>query len=365
MMNAEQSALRSFCLNSRARRGGERVPWREELKLIPELAACLRALTPGQARQVEELRLYGGREAELVVAGRTVMTGVRLNGPDFVEQVAALTGYALYRCERQMAQGYIPLAGGHRAGVCGRMARQEDGSWRMAEVTSVCLRISHALPGASRGIQKYLLDGAGRARRVLLLGAPGCGKTTALRDAALYLANGAGLHVAVADEREELFPDLPGGRIDVLAGCGRAQAISMLLRAMAPQVIVTDELGGEADATALEDAARCGVGVLASAHADGLDGLRARPALRALFESGAFERYIHLGRRCVVLHVWDAGGSELDKEGMRRGQLGYGCDGDDRDQCGGVSAVGRGEAARAVDSGDAPLSAADERDHPL
>lgn len=291
------------------------MPWRGELKLIPELAAWLGALPPGVAGDVQELRLYAGRTPELVAGGRVVARGECLAAERLREQVAALAGYALYRCEGQLAQGYLPLPGGHRAGVCGRMVRQEDGSWRMAEVTSVCVRIRHDCPGASLPIRAHLQDDAGRVRRVLLLGPPGCGKTTMLRDAALVLSDERGVHVAVVDEREELFPGLLAGRgkrLDVLSGCGRAQGFSMLLRAMAPQAIVTDELGGAEDAAAVQDAARCGVGLLASAHAEDWAAMRARPALRRLWEGRAFERYVLLARPGCVAGIRDAEGRRLD-----------------------------------------------------
>ena len=291
------------------------MPWREELKLIPEVAAWLGALPPGLAADAQELRLYAGRAPELVAGGRVLARGERLDDTRLQEQVAALAGYALYRCEGQLAQGYLPLDGGHRAGVCGRMVRQEDGSWRMAEVTSVCVRIRHDCPGASRPIRAHLQDSQGRVRRVLLLGPPGCGKTTMLRDAALVLSDERGVHVAVVDEREELFPGALSGRgkrLDVLSGCSRAQGFAMLLRAMAPQAIVTDELGGAQDAAAVQDAARCGVGLLASAHAEDWGALRTRPALRHLAEGQAFERYVLLDRPGCVAGIRDTQGRRLD-----------------------------------------------------
>lgn len=316
----------------RERGGGEDMPE------IRALAACLplwaaELLQQTDRQALEEIRFYVGAPVELVIGGQRVVSAVRMNETRMDELLAALSGSALYRYEAQMAMGYMPLAGGHRAGVCGRLTRREDGALHMSAVTSVCLRIARQVDGASKAVRGSLMTEQGRIRRVLLLGPPGCGKTTVLRDAALYLSGFA--HVAVADEREELFPAgmslQEGRRLDVLRGAEKDRAFSMLLRAMSPQAIVCDELGRTEDVQAVLDAARCGAGLLASAHADGLEDLLSRPALRSLFDADAFERYIHLGRRGAVRAVYDRSGRRLDQEkGENCGQMGDGGDGDDR-----------------------------------
>ena len=320
------------------------MPWRKELypRLTEKLAALLRGLPEQDAAALREIRIRCGQPAEFVIAGRRMLGGEPVGREELHALLGALSGHALYRFERQMAEGYIPLPHGHRAGVCGRMTQMEDGAWRMNEISSVCLRIARNVEDASIPVRPLLFDEAGRVCRVLLLGEPGCGKTTVLRDAAAYMARY--VHVAVADEREELFADpaqIPQGiRLDVLRGAEKAHACRMLIRSMAPQAIVCDELGREEDAEAMLDAVRCGAGVLASAHADGISDLLARPMLRRLFDAGAFERYVLLGWHGSVKAVWDGAGSRLDgREQIKHGELGCGGDGDDCGQQRRVSLV--------------------------
>lgn len=298
-------------------------------RLPKELAAKLAGLDRKSADGLQEIRVYADGQTEFVIGGaaREIPVHVRMQ-----ELLAALSAQALYSCETQMAQGYIPLPGGHRAGVCGVMVRQQDGTWCMVDVSSVCIRVSHDIPHASRAIRPYLVDDVHVPQRVLLLGAPGCGKTTVLRDAAIYLAQ-SGLHVAVADEREELFArrmyDTPK-RLDVLGGVEKAMAMPMLIRSMAPQVVVTDEIGKHEDVPALLDAVRCGVGLIASAHARSMAEAKRRPALRQLMEEEAFDWYILLGRYGSVAGVYDrAGEQEKEWRRIQDGQLGCGGDGDD------------------------------------
>ena len=295
--------------------------WRQALypRLTQEAAALLRALADGEATSLQEIRFRAGRATELFSASGSAWRDFAPTQAELAELVAALCGYSRYAFERQMAEGYIPLPGGHRAGVCGTVVAEDSSPARMSAITSVCIRIARRVPGASKPIRAHLVGEDGLARRVLVLGAPGTGKTTLLRDAALWLSDERGLHVAAADERGELFPpeDTPGRRMDVLRGAGKPEAVTMFVRAMAPQVIVTDEIGGERDVRALLEAARCGVGLLASAHADGMESALLRPALRTLFETRAFERYICLHGRGACRAVYDALGMRIGGEEER------------------------------------------------
>lgn len=289
------------------------MPWRESLygSLTPQTARLLRELSAQDAAGLEEMRFRMGRPVELVIGGRSRDEPLILDQEAMSALLSALSGYSLYAFEKQMALGFIPLAGGHRAGVCGKIVEENGQAVRMSAITSICLRVARRVPGVSGPIRRELTEESGRVRRVLLLGAPGCGKTTVLRDAALYLSDTCGIHVAAADERGELFPGtegLAGRRLDVLSGASKALSAQILLRSMSPGAIVTDEIGRDEDVEALLEVARCGVGLLASAHAEGMRGAMARPALRRLFEARAFDRYIHLGWRAHVLGIYDEAG---------------------------------------------------------
>ena len=182
-------------------------------------------------------------------------------------------------------------------------------------------------------------------------------------DAAKKLA-AMGIRVAVCDEREELFPTGEAEQgIDVMRGVDKAAAVEMLLRAMAPQAILCDEIGNERDAQALESAARCGVGLLASAHAGTWTDVLRRPILKRLYDGATFERYLLLGRHGRLAAAYDAEGTSLFKEDGT--DVGHGGDGHDFAQRDRVCGGGWRDAARSVDSGDAPLYSADERRHSL
>ncbi|MBR5428916.1 MAG: stage III sporulation protein AA, partial [Firmicutes bacterium] len=107
----------------------------------------------------------------------------------------------------------------------------------------------------------------------------------------------AGVQVGVADERGEIAacsqgaPQLDvGPGADVVTGLAKARAIPLLVRAMGPQLIATDELDGLRDCAAVRRAMGCGVTVLATAH--GRSRTDARSRLGSLDK--AFERLVIL-----------------------------------------------------------------------
>ena len=102
----------------------------------------------------------------------------------------------------------------------------------------------------------------------------------------------------------------------MMRGIDKPTAIQMLLRAMSPQAIFCDEIGDMRDVRALLDAARCGVGLAASAHAGVFDDVLHRPVLRALYEAGAFERYLLLGRHGKLAAAYDAEGKPISGGGI-------------------------------------------------
>ncbi len=267
----------------------------------------LKALLPGQAAleieshrvELREVRLRRGYPVQLVFGNEDMLVGERLSMAALEHILAALMDFSVYSHESELCQGYFTLADGSRAGVCGRMTFRENEAAAMIDIRSLCIRIARQVRGCARALMPVLLSGD-PLQSLLIISPPGRGKTTLLRDVARQLSE-RGFNVAVSDERHEIGaclslaePDL-GPRTDILSGCPKRTAIGLLLRAMAPDVIVTDEIGDVRDAQALADASRCGVAVIATAHAAGIMELGRRPGLRSALETGVFQYVVLLG----------------------------------------------------------------------
>ena len=181
-----------------------------------------------------------------------------------------------------VSQGYITAPGGHRIGLCGETACQNGRVQSIREIQSLNIRVARDFPG----IGKKAAENPGS---ILILGSPGWGKTTLLRDIARQLAERE--TVAVVDERGELFPQgfARGKRMDVLTGCSKAAGIDMVLRTMGPACIAVDEITAAEDTQSLLRAVGCGVRLLATAHAASVKDLHSRPIYRPLLDCGIFQ----------------------------------------------------------------------------
>lgn len=215
---------------------------------------------------------------------------LRISKALLAECFHAVCGYSLHAVQHEVDQGFVTLAGGHRVGVCGRMAQLEGARWCVRDITSMNVRIARTVMCAvPPGLERPGPDG------LLIAGAPGSGKTTLLRSlAARWAASGA--CVAVVDERRELFPDVEGRPLhcDVFSGYPKHIGMMQALRAFSPDVIVCDEIGSQQDARAVEQAANAGVRIAATIHAASPAGLARRPQFCALAQTGAFGRVVFL-----------------------------------------------------------------------
>lgn len=285
----------------------------ETAKLPDVLEALLKPLSDRERGTLEELRIRVNAPVQAVGRGWERRFSPVADRMLCERLLSELCNHSLYAAEQELKNGYFTLSGGYRVGFCGRAVVAEGRLLRIAEPTFFCLRIPRQVKGAARDILPLVYG-----KSTLLISPPGCGKTTMLRDLARSMSAGEGVkpvNVCIADERSELagctlgVPTLDvGERTDVLDGCPKAEAIMLLLRAMSPGAVFTDEIGRPEDAEAIMDCARAGVAVYASAHGDSQESVRRRPVLKRLFGEGAFQRYVLLSRRNgpgTVEGVWD------------------------------------------------------------
>ena len=263
----------------------------EWMQGLPE---CLQKELQPMAEKLCNVRLFAGKRgsADLTDGGKRL---------DFVPNSAQLTEIAQRLCERMLrispektAQGYIPLRGGHRMGLCGRVT-ERNGRLELQEVGSVCIRVAHEIKGCGiLAADRYLHLPGG----MLICGVPGSGKTTLLRDI-VRLISDTGVAVGLSDERGEVaacvqgVPQLDvGARTHVLDGCEKSKALRWLLRGMCPSALAMDELYGADDCAAVKEAAACGVPVIATMHAGSVEEIFQRACMRELLEEQVFMHVI-------------------------------------------------------------------------
>ncbi|MBR4193923.1 MAG: stage III sporulation protein AB [Oscillospiraceae bacterium] len=274
----------------------------ERLKAVPELfpelyQSGIRQLLEEKGERVEELRLRAGFPLSWSSAGREIsLDSGRLPpvGSALLEEVLQrASGRAVYAVEDQLRHAYLSLPWGHRLGLCGRAALEGDRIVTIRQYQALNLRLARPLPGCADGPAAFLWA---HPASTLILGPPGAGKTTVLRDLVRQISDRYGWRVGLIDERGELAacldgrPQLPvGRRTDVLSACPKRRGVALLLRAMSPEWIAVDEITDAEDAEALARGAYCGARFLATAHASCLSDLMRRPVYRQLLRKRIFE----------------------------------------------------------------------------
>ena len=200
--------------------------------------------------------------------------------------VDKLTGGSLYSVNEYIKEGFVTLRGGHRVGICGTAVVRDEGVSHIKHISALCFRIAREVKGCALELMGELVSGEGLCN-VLIASPPGCGKTTVLRDICRLISNGElpiGIRrVGIADERGEIAASVcgePAFDVGVASfvcdGYPKSFAMMSMLRSMCPDVIVTDEIGTEADFCGIENALRCGVNVIATAHSGGMHDLKRR-----------------------------------------------------------------------------------------
>jgi len=266
--------------------------WAPLLKVLP---VWLRKEVdmPGK-ETIREIRLRLNRTAELVTDQGSRFLNQPVTREDIQYVINGATRYSPWG-SKSMQLGFVTIDGGHRIGIAGQLADKSGDHVQIQSVLSLCIRIARDIPQI--GDEYRHLTGS-----VLILGAPGWGKTTLLRDLARGVSQTQ--QTVVIDDRGELFPEGfgRGKRMDVLSFCPKKNGIDMAIRNLSPETLVVDEITQDQDCAALVYAAHCGVRLLATAHAASLENLMQRKVYRPLVEGGIFEHLLVLNkeRSCRV-----------------------------------------------------------------
>jgi len=174
----------------------------------------------------------------------------------------------------------------NRAGIERTLHRISAIRNRTGKIVGLTCRIGRAVYGTIEIISDFLEAG----KSILIMGRPGIGKTTMLREAARVLADEQGKRVVVVDTSNEIAGDgdIPhpaigkARRMQVRTPSLQHEVMIEAVENHMPQVIVIDEIGTELEAQAARTIAERGVQLIGTAHGNNLDNLMLNPTLSDL-----------------------------------------------------------------------------------
>lgn len=207
---------------------------------------------------------------------------------------ARFPGIAEYLSETPVTQAQIDdcisrvgtFGGDNRAGIEQTLHRISAIRNRTGKIIGLTCRVGRAIYGTIGMIRDLVETG----KSILMLGRPGVGKTTALREIARVLADDFNKRVVIIDSSNEIAGDgdVPhpaigkARRMQVAHPSEQHQVMIEAVENHMPEVIVIDEIGTELEAVAARTIAERGVQLVGTAHGNQIENLIKNPTLSDL-----------------------------------------------------------------------------------
>ncbi len=250
----------------------------EQLKITDDLEALLAVLPPhieqvlreaNEGNDLLEIVLDLGRQPEARFANREItLTENEVTGKE-IEHVVSRIG---------------EFDADNRAGLERTLHRISAIRNRKGDIVGLTCRVGRAVYGTIDIIRDIIESG----QNILLLGRPGVGKTTMLRETARVLAENK--RVVIVDTSNEIAgdSDIPhpaigrARRMQVATPSLQHEVMIEAVENHMPEVIIIDEIGRELEAVAARTIAERGVQLIGTAHGNTLDNLMMNPTLADL-----------------------------------------------------------------------------------
>ena len=289
----------------------------EILKYFPEILK--EKILQSNLDLIEEIRIRVNKPVILKNNQKEEIINYPISIENILQILQKICDNSIYSYQNQICEGFITLKGGHRVGITGNAVIKDGKIVNINYINSLNFRIARQILNCSNTAIPFIINSYhNQIYNTLIISQPGCGKTTLLRDIIRRISTGIpemnfkGITVGVVDERGELAAvdkgvpqnDL-GLRTDIIDNIPKAIGMKMLIRSMAPKVIVADEIGSKEDIKAIEYAITSGVKGIFTAHSNSLEDIEKNPILNELILENRIEKILLLDFSRKVHLIYD------------------------------------------------------------
>ncbi len=289
----------------------------EILKYFPEILK--EKILRSNLDLIEEIRIRVNKPVIVKNNQKEEIINYPISIENILQILQKICDNSIYSYQNQICEGFITLKGGHRVGITGNAVIKDGKIVNLNYINSLNFRIARQILNCSNTAIPFIINSYhNQIYNTLIISQPGCGKTTLLRDIIRRISTGIpemnfkGITVGVVDERGELAAvdkgvpqnDL-GLRTDIIDNIPKAIGMKMLIRSMAPKVIVADEIGSKEDIKAIEYAITSGVKGIFTAHSNSLEDIEQNPILNELILKNRIEKILLLDFSRKVHLIYD------------------------------------------------------------
>ena len=287
------------------------------------LQSALNKVSDNESSKVEEIRLrafkpvilnfkdkssFINKHGELIFEINNVHRNILVSSKNDLEiSLKKMCNYSMYSYQKEINSGFITLKGGHRVGICGTAVYEYDKDLyigNIKDISSMNIRINQKIDSLDEDILNVVKSDF---RGIILVGSPGSGKTTILRNIAKVLSEEFSFNkknvlqkVALVDERNEFSGNYMGisqnnlGYSDILVNYNKKDAIYHSIRSLSPDIIICDELGSLEDIEAIKFGVSSGVKFILSIHAGSAEEFYKRSIAKEILKLNSFDKIIIL-----------------------------------------------------------------------
>lgn len=215
------------------------------IQCLPDNVACV---VDKHCQGIRQLHMRVGKPVYLNIAGKwyyikdnglttSSVACPTMSQDDINNCINRACDNSIFAFEQQLVKGYMTIDGGVRIGVAGDIVSGNEGVHCFSRYTSVCIRFPHHIANCSIMVDDQQCN-------TIIIGPPGSGKTTMLRD--LVCRMSSKYNCVVIDDRGEISGcdsfDKLATNVDIIRWGDRTYSMLLAIRSLTPQCIFTDEL---------------------------------------------------------------------------------------------------------------------------